>query len=86
MVGAIPNHPHIVVAAGDNESGVTHGPGLGRLSAELALGLKPFVPPERFRADRFARDAYRNEAEIEKALPAWGARKPGTSIFADAAE
>lgn len=86
VVGAIPDHPHVVVAAGDNESGVTHGPGLGRLAAELALGQQPFVNPHRFRTDRFARDAFQNEAEIEAALPAWGARKPGSSIFAEAAQ
>lgn len=86
IVGHIPDHPNIVVASGDNESGVTHGPGLGRLSSEIALGQRPFVAPHRFRPDRFARDAYRSEAEIEAALPAWGARKPGTSIFSDAAQ
>jgi glycine/D-amino acid oxidase-like deaminating enzyme len=85
VVGHVPGHANVVVAGGDNESGVTHGPGLGRLSCELALGLPPFVDPRRFRPDRFARNAYQSEAEIEAALPAWAARKPGTSIFSDAA-
>lgn len=86
LVGRVPGHPNVVVAAGDNESGVTHGPGLGRLSSELALGGKPFVDPQRFRLERFEPDAYQDEAEIERALPAWAARRPGTAIFSEAAQ
>ncbi|RUT80384.1 FAD-binding oxidoreductase, partial [Mesorhizobium sp. M7A.T.Ca.US.000.02.2.1] len=65
---------NVVVVGGDNESGVTHGPGLGRLSCELVLGHTPFVSAERFRVDRYASDAFKSEAEIEAAMPAWGAR------------
>src|SRR5699024_4755733 len=50
--GAIPAVPGLYVLAGDNESGVTHGPGMGRLVAELALGINPFVDPHSFRPDR----------------------------------
>ncbi len=50
--GAIPAVPGLYVLAGDNESGVTHGPGMGRLVAELALGGEPFVDPRSFRPDR----------------------------------
>lgn len=50
--GAIPSVPGLYVLAGDNESGVTHGPGMGRLVAELALGVDPYVDPQPFRTDR----------------------------------
>src|SRR5262249_31998237 len=35
LIGAVPGHPRIVAAGGDNETGVTHGPGVGRVLAEL---------------------------------------------------
>lgn len=74
VVGKVPGSANVVIAGGDNESGVTHGPGLGRLACELALGQTPFVSPERFRVDRYASDAFKSEAEVEAAMPAWGAR------------
>ncbi|RUT89617.1 MULTISPECIES: FAD-binding oxidoreductase [unclassified Mesorhizobium] len=74
VVGKVPGSDNVVVVGGDNESGVTHGPGLGRLSCELVLGHTPFVSAERFRVDRYASDAFKSEAEIEAAMPAWGAR------------
>jgi len=74
VVGKIPGSDNVVIAGGDNESGVTHGPGLGRLACELALGQTPFVSPGRFRVDRYASDAFKSEAEVEAAMPAWGAR------------
>ena len=61
MVGKVPGHDNIVVVGGDNESGVTHGPGLGRLASELAL-------------DRFDPAAFKSEADVEAAMPAWGSR------------
>ncbi|WP_137932610.1 NAD(P)/FAD-dependent oxidoreductase [Mesorhizobium comanense] len=74
VVGKVPGSDNVVVAGGDNESGVTHGPGLGRLASELVLGQQPFVAPARFRVDRYASDAFGSEAEVEAAMPAWGAR------------
>ncbi|PWJ92402.1 glycine/D-amino acid oxidase-like deaminating enzyme [Mesorhizobium loti] len=74
IVGKVPGSDNVVVVGGDNESGVTHGPGLGRLSCELVLGQTPFVSAERFRVDRYASDAFKSEAEIEAAMPVWGAR------------
>lgn len=74
VVGKVPGSDNVVIAGGDNESGVTHGPGLGRLACELALGQTPFVSPGRFRVDRYASDAFKSEAEVEAAMPAWGAR------------
>ncbi|WP_109471884.1 NAD(P)/FAD-dependent oxidoreductase [Ornithinimicrobium cavernae] len=50
--GAVPSAPGLFALSGDNESGVTHGPGMGRLVAEMVLGHEPFVSPTSFRLDR----------------------------------
>ena len=56
VVGPVPELAGLVVAAGDNESGVTHGPGLGRIAAELSvtgsttLGEASRYDPARFPA------------------------------------
>lgn len=84
IIGKVPHHPNVVVAGGDNETGVSHGPGLGRLASELALGEHPFVPAERFRLDRFAPGAYPTEQDVEAAMPAWGERRAGGRMFSDA--
>lgn len=63
-VGAAPIAAGLVVLAGDNESGVTHGPGMGRLGAELAAGVRPFVDPAPFRLDRFAPDRFPTERDV----------------------
>lgn len=68
IVGSVPGHPSILMAGGDNESGVTHGPGLGRLVADLALGRKPFVDPRRWHPARFNSDSYPSEVSIESAM------------------
>jgi sarcosine oxidase, subunit beta len=68
IVGRVPRHPSVIAVGGDNESGVTHAPGLGRLIAEMALGRATFVDPHRFRLDRFAPEDYPTEAAVEKAL------------------
>lgn len=68
IVGRVPGTTNVIAVGGDNETGVSHGPGLGRLSAELMLGSKPFVDTTRFRLERFARDAYPTESEVESAL------------------
>jgi glycine/D-amino acid oxidase-like deaminating enzyme len=68
IVGPIAGHPRIIVAAGDNESGVTHGPGIGRLVSELALDAPAFVDPSPFRPDRFPAGKYPGEAAVEAAL------------------
>lgn len=74
LVGKVPGTANVVAVGGDNESGVSHGPGLGRLSAELILGQKPFVDPTRFRLDRFERGTFASEAEVEAAMPKWSNR------------
>lgn len=56
LVGALPGRPRIVVAAGHGMLGVTHGPGTGRLVADVVDGHPPAwadaLSPERF-ADRW---------------------------------
>jgi glycine/D-amino acid oxidase-like deaminating enzyme len=68
ICGRVPGHPSVLVMGGDNETGVTHGPGLGRVVAELALEKPPFVNPGRFRPERFAPGDYPTEASVEAAL------------------
>jgi sarcosine oxidase, subunit beta len=68
IVGRVPQHPSILVAGGDNESGVTHGPGLGRLIADLALERPPFVDPRRWQPARFDSRSYPTEEAVESAL------------------
>lgn len=70
ICGRIPGHPRILVMGGDNETGITHGPGLGRLVAELALERAPFVDAQGLSPERFAPDAYPTEASVEAALSA----------------
>ncbi|MDX8533919.1 FAD-binding oxidoreductase [Mesorhizobium sp. VK25A] len=85
MVGHVPGHANIVVVGGDNETGVSHGPGLGRLATEILLDAPRFVDPARFRIDRYARDAFPSEVDVEASMPAWSARH-GARRFATAAE
>jgi glycine/D-amino acid oxidase-like deaminating enzyme len=68
IVGALPGHPSILVAGGDNESGVTHGPGLGRLLSDLVLERTPFVDPRRWQPARFGPNRYPTEESIELAM------------------
>lgn len=69
IIGYVPGSSRVVAIGGDNETGVSHGPGLGRLAAELMFGGKPFVNVSRFRLDRFPRGAYKTEADVEAAMP-----------------
>lgn len=71
-LGPVPGSSNIILAGGDNESGVTHGPGMGRVAAEMILEQKPMIDPSRFRLDRFEKGAFATEAEVEAAL----AKKP----------
>jgi glycine/D-amino acid oxidase-like deaminating enzyme len=70
ICGRVPDHPSVFVMGGDNETGVTHGPGLGRLVTELVLERTPFVSPGRLRPERFNPDDYPTEASVESALAA----------------
>jgi len=71
LAGPVPELPGLFVAAGDNESGVTHGPGLGRLVAELVLrGSTTLGDAERYAPGRFAPQAFADEAAVRAAMPA----------------
>lgn len=84
-VGHVPGHANVVVVGGDNETGVSHGPGLGRLAAEILLDTPRFVDPVRFRVERYAKEAFPTEEDVEAALPAWSTRH-GAVRFSTAAE
>ncbi|MFN5342756.1 MAG: NAD(P)/FAD-dependent oxidoreductase [Roseiflexaceae bacterium] len=67
--GAVPGIHGLWVASGDNESGVTHGPGMGRLMADLVTtGTSTWVDARKFALDRFAQ-RYPDEAAIGAAMP-----------------
>ncbi|ROP74897.1 FAD-binding oxidoreductase [Curtobacterium sp. PhB115] len=70
IVGPVPELVGLVVAGGDNESGVTHGPGLGRIAAELsATGATTLGDASRYDPARFAAAAP-SEAEVVRMMPA----------------
>jgi glycine/D-amino acid oxidase-like deaminating enzyme len=53
IMGPAPGIKSLYVMAGCQESGVTHGPGFGRLIAELISGQKPFIDPAPYSPGRF---------------------------------
>ena len=62
-----------IVFVGDNESGVTHGPGLGRLMADLVVdGDSAHGNTHRYRVERFATGAYPDEAAVRAGMPIRG--------------
>jgi hypothetical protein len=61
----------LYVIAGDNEVGVTHGPGLGRLMAEvIQAGGSDWVDVSRYRLDRFEPGAFPDEKAVAAAMSA----------------
>ncbi|MBT5758010.1 MAG: hypothetical protein HOI41_23935, partial [Acidimicrobiaceae bacterium] len=54
--------------AGDSESGITHGPGMGKLVAQLIMGETPFADPTPFRLDRIHPATYPDEASMVAAM------------------
>jgi len=73
LLGVVPGTRHIVLAGGDNETGVTHGPALGRLASEILLERPTMVDITNFRLERFAQAAFLTEADVEAAMPSWTA-------------
>ena len=54
FAGAVPDCEGLWAVGGDNESGVSHGPGLGRLMADLISGAaRPLCDATAYRLDRF---------------------------------
>lgn len=66
--GPAPIHRNVIVLGGDNESGIAHGPGMGRVAAELVHGLPTFVDIRPCRLDRFDLAAYPDEQHLERML------------------
>lgn len=70
IVGPVPELAGLVVAGGDNESGVTHGPGLGRIAAELSVtGTTTLGDASRYDPARFPARAP-SEADVVAMMPA----------------
>ena len=67
-VGAVPGIDGLWALAGDSESGITHGPGMGKLVAQLIMGETPFADPTPFRLDRVDPAAYPDEASMVAAM------------------
>jgi D-amino-acid dehydrogenase len=53
VIGPAPRHRGLWFAFGHAHHGLTHGPVTGRLDAEMVCGVRPFVDPSAYRADRF---------------------------------
>ncbi|MBK3565924.1 FAD-binding oxidoreductase [Streptomyces sp. MBT62] len=71
IAGAVPDVPGLYVLGGDNEAGVTHGPGLGRLMAELVVDVDTtWLDASPYRPDRFAPDRFPTERDVADAMPA----------------
>ena len=67
-IGEVPEIDGLWVLAGDSESGITHGPGMGKLVAQLIVGEEPFTDPAPFRLDRVDPAAYPDEASMVAAM------------------
>ena len=67
-VGGVPGIEGLWALAGDSESGITHGPGMGKLVAQLIMDETPFTDPAPFRLDRVDFAAYPNEASMVAAM------------------
>jgi len=71
VAGPVPELDGLFVVAGDNESGVTHGPGLGRMVAELVVtGESAFVDASRYAPGRFEPRPFADESAVAAAMPA----------------
>ncbi|MFI6317107.1 NAD(P)/FAD-dependent oxidoreductase [Nonomuraea sp. NPDC050556] len=71
LAGPVPGVDGLHVLGGDNEAGVTHGPGLGRMLADVVLdGSSSWVDPSPYRLDRFDPDGYPTEQSVLAAMPA----------------
>ena len=57
IADAVPNHPGLYVLSGCQEAGITHGPGLGRMIAELITTGKTTWDQSRYQLTRFGSEA-----------------------------
>ncbi|MGI9645845.1 MAG: NAD(P)/FAD-dependent oxidoreductase [Ilumatobacteraceae bacterium] len=67
-IGPVPGIDGLWALAGDSESGITHGPGMAKLVAQLITGEAPFADPRPFRLDRVDPSAYPDEASVVAAM------------------
>jgi len=67
-IGEVPGIDGLWALAGDSESGITHGPGMGKLVAQLIMGEMPFADPSPFRLDRVDPAAYPDEESMVAAM------------------
>ena len=64
LLGPVPDVDGLLIASGCNEGGVTHGPGFGRLIAELVVDGRPTLCSlDPFAIDRFG-DRYESTAAV----------------------
>ncbi|HTA01517.1 MAG TPA: FAD-binding oxidoreductase [Streptosporangiaceae bacterium] len=70
LAGPVPGVNGLYLLAGDNEAGVTHGPGLGRLLAEVILtGGSQWLDPAPYRPDRFQPAQFPTDESVLAAMP-----------------
>jgi sarcosine oxidase, subunit beta len=77
--GEVPTTSGLYAVGGDNESGVSHGPGIGRLMADLIQGRDPICDPKPFRLDRFEPQEFPDPESVGQYYV-----RLGTSFIADA--
>ncbi|PNG89929.1 MULTISPECIES: FAD-binding oxidoreductase [Streptomyces] len=70
LAGPVPDVGGLYFLGGDNEAGVTHGPGLGAMMADIVHGGgSNWVDPSPYRLDRFESGAFTTEREVAAAMP-----------------
>jgi sarcosine oxidase subunit beta len=67
VLGPVGGIEGLWLAAGDNYAGVTHGPGFGRLLADLMLGRPSVADSRSFSPERFADGSYASPADVLRA-------------------
>lgn len=72
IIGRVPGFTNAVVLAGDNESGVSHGPAMGRAAAELLCDAPPLVDLMPFDAERFGAADFPDAQAVHRQLRARG--------------
>lgn len=68
--GPVPSAPGLFVVGGDNEAGVTHGPGLGRMLAEMVTdGACSWMEATDYRTDRYDGQHFPTQESVLLAMP-----------------
>ncbi|MEV5078740.1 FAD-binding oxidoreductase [Streptomyces sp. NPDC056159] len=70
LAGPVPDVDGLYFIGGDNEAGVTHGPGLGSMMADvICSGGSNWVDSTPYRLERFESGRYTTEREVAAAMP-----------------